>query len=156
MKRILLTAVVLSTGLLAAEPSSTPAPEPAANEQAVSPEEALAKKVAEIASSEGLTPQERKQAIGEAVKAAISDAIKDVQDPVRIMEIATRFVTRAAQAAPRFAPAIVATVVEIPAIARIEGAGARIQTAVDTAVATVPAAAEFTGGKNDLIVSPSR
>jgi hypothetical protein len=138
---------------------------------APSPESTLAARVKEIAATPGLSRKEKSRRIAAAVREAVIDATKNLTNPDEVLSVATDLATAAAQAVPNFAGAIRDAVVNIPAIANINGAVAKLQTAITTAAAAATADnrtggtsngqkpgqnSEFGGNSGDVVVSPSR
>lgn len=128
----------------------------------------LRAKVSDIARSPALTPAEKKERIAATVRNAVARDVAILKTPREMLRSALRFATIAAEAAPQFADEITHAVLSIPAIAAIDGAAAKIETAVVDA-ATRAAGAEFSsnrpkgprdpefGGRNgDTVVSRYR
>ena len=137
----------------------------------LTPAALLSAQVSEIAYSNSLSQEAKQKRIASVLRVAVNGAIAGLTDANQIVKVATDLAVACVKAAPGFAATIGHTISSLPAIAKIHGAAANIQTSVTQALEELsqveaaapaptlpkaPAIPEFGGRTSDTIVSRSR
>jgi hypothetical protein len=171
--KILIPLLGLTLGLApltAVRGASAPSAPPSADETSLTPESVLASQVSEIAAATTMTRATKEKLIASAVRLAINAAIQGIKDPARVLDLAVQLAGAAAEAAPAFADTVMSASTSVPGVARVDGAVAALQAAVDTgATSSSPSSggststarssapsAQFGGNTGGFAQSPSK
>ncbi len=173
---LFLLSLPIAAGLAAKDDSSvgTPAPNVEKSDQ-LTPGGILAAQVGEIARTKDLSDHSKSRQIASAVRLAVTTSTTNLKSPEQALNLVLDLATRAAKAAPDFADVITEAALDavqrVPLLADLAGVKDRVQDAVFAGVkaaaeetgearfesnpAKPPAAPEFGGKTDDVIVSPS-